>query len=87
MFADAFLVQQRLGHKKVSTTLGTYTQPEQTTSRTGWKLWLSQGKMNRDTVRGVTFLLLWARKSLAFKRKILKARPILYVVLFYFVKA
>ena len=24
MFADAFLVQQRLGHEKVSTTLGTY---------------------------------------------------------------
>lgn len=63
-----------------------YTQTEQTTSRTGWKLWLSQGKMNRDTVRGVTFLLLWARKSPAFKRKILKARPLLYVVLFYFLR-
>ena len=24
MFADAFLIQQRLGHEKVSTTLGTY---------------------------------------------------------------
>ena len=26
MFADAFLVQQRLGHEKVSTTLGTYAR-------------------------------------------------------------
>jgi len=27
----------------------TYTQTEQATSRVGWKLWLSQGRRNRDT--------------------------------------
>jgi len=27
----------------------TYTQTEQATSRAGWKLWLSQGRRNRDT--------------------------------------
>lgn len=46
-------------------------------SRAGWKLWLSQGKRNRDTglilPRVLFFLLLWTRKSPAFKRKILKA--------------
>ena len=26
MFTDAFLVQQRLGHEKISTTLGTYAR-------------------------------------------------------------
>lgn len=45
-------------------------------SRTGWKLWLSQGRRNRDTglilPRVLFFLLLWTRKSPAFKRKILK---------------
>lgn len=57
-------------------------------SRAGWKLWLSQGKRNRDTglilPRVLFFLLLWTRKSPAFKRKILKARLffIRYSVLF-----
>lgn len=54
----------------------TYTQTEQATSRAGWKLWLSQGRRNRDTglilPRVLFFLLLWTRKSPAFKRKILK---------------
>lgn len=49
-------------------------------SRAGWKLWLSQGRRNRDTglilPRVLFFLLLWTRKSPAFKRKILKARPL-----------
>jgi len=57
-------------------------------SRAGWKLWLSQGKRNRDTglilPRVLFFLLLWTRKSPAFKRKTLKAGLFLYVVLFYF---
>jgi len=57
----------------------TYTQTEQATSRAGWKLWLSQGRRNRDTglilPRVLFFLLLWTRKSPAFKRKILKAGP------------
>ena len=55
----------------------TYTQTEQATSRAGWKLWLSQGRRNRDTglilPRVLFFLLLWMRKSPAFKRKISKA--------------
>jgi len=55
----------------------TYTQTEQATSRAGWKLWLSQGKRNHDTglilPRVLFFLLLWMRKSPAFKRKISKA--------------
>lgn len=46
-------------------------------SRAGWKLWLSQERRNRDTglilPRVLFFLLLWTRKSPAFKRKILKA--------------
>lgn len=46
-------------------------------SRAGWKLWLSQGRRNRDTglilPRVLFFLLLWTRKSPAFKRKISKA--------------
>ena len=49
-------------------------------SRAGWKLWLSRGRRNRDTglilPRVLFFLLLWTRKSPAFKRKILKAGPI-----------
>ena len=66
----------------------TYTQTEQATSRVGWKLWLSQGKRNRDTglilPRVLFFLLLWMRKSPAFKRKISKAGLFLYVIPFYF---
>lgn len=49
-------------------------------SRAGWKLWLSQGRRNRDTGLILPwvlfFLLLWTRRSPAFKRKILKAGPI-----------
>lgn len=57
-------------------------------SRAGWKLWLSQGRRNCDTglilPRVLFFLLLWTRKSPAFKRKILKAGPLFirYSVLF-----
>lgn len=62
----------------------TYTQTEQATSRAGWKLWLSQGKRNRDTglilPRVLFFLLLWMRKSPAFKRKISKAGPFFYTL-------
>jgi len=57
-------------------------------SRAGWKLWLSQGKRNRDTGLILPwvlfFLLLWTRKSPAFKRKILKAGLFLYVIPFHF---
>lgn len=66
----------------------TCTRIEQTTSRTAWKLRLSQGRRNRDTglilPRVLFFLLLWTRKSPAFKQKILKAGPffIRYSVLF-----
>ena len=55
----------------------TYTQTEQATSRAGWKLWPPRRKRNRDTglilPRVLLFLLLWMRKSPAFKRKISKA--------------
>lgn len=57
-------------------------------SRAGWKLWLSLGKRNRDTGLILPwvlfFLLLWTRKSPAFKRKILKAGLFLYVIPFHF---
>jgi len=55
----------------------------------GWKLWLSQGRRNRDTglilPRVLFFLLLWTRKSPTFKRKILKTGLffIRYSVLFF----
>ena len=39
-----------------------------------------------DSAQGVTFLLLRAQKSPAFKRKFLKAGLLLYAVVFYFVE-
>jgi len=57
-------------------------------SRAGWKLWLSQGRRNRDTglilPRVLLFCYFGRENSPAFKRKILKAGLFLYVVLFYF---
>ena len=91
MFADAFLVQQRLGHEKVSTTLGTYDHlsPDRTNNIVDRLEALAfpvekEPRYWFDPAPGVTFLLLWAQKSPAFKRKSLKAGLFSYVVLFYF---
>ena len=62
----------------------TYTQTEQATSRAGWKLWPPRRERNRDTglilPRVLLFLLLWMRKSPAFKRKISKAGLFFYTL-------
>ena len=51
----------------------------------------SPEEKNHDTglilLGGITFLLLWAQNSPAFKRKFLKAGLLLCVVVFYFAEA
>lgn len=57
-------------------------------SRAGWKLWLSQGRRNRDTGLILSwvlfFLLLWTRKQPRLQAKILESRAVFicYSVLF-----
>ena len=49
-------------------------------SRAGWKLWLSQGRRNRDTglilPRVLFFLLLWTRKQPRLQAKNLESRAV-----------
>ena len=87
MFTDAFLVHQRLGHEKVSTTPGTYDHlyPDRTSNVAGRLEALASPEEKKpwywfDSAQGVTFSVALDAKKPRLQAKNLESRAVFYTL-------